>query len=239
MSTTRYRPSLGGTVLTVLEAALSSPSDPTRPSRFISPAGNLALLICPGDGMLCVGRSIDEQGRGQLLFAGRRPDGQFPSPGGWLPNWLAGNDVVLGTANEPGTMGVDDSGWRVGYVGVAPTAELGQVYGRNSPIGVWSGGPSEISTFWLEDSTPDRVVNLDPTLFIPGLQPNIKPVSIGPGNWRVPAIVTTNSGQESRGVITITTSDDGKQTGIMRAGRVVAFAAGQWSAMLGMPGGGF
>lgn len=210
-----------------------SSSDPTRPARFQAPAGITALLICPGDGMMCVGRDVVD-GRGSLLFAGRREDGKWPSPQGWLPNWLTRFDDALGAANAPGTAGEDDSGWRVGYEGVAPTAELGKVYGRGAPIGVWQGGVAELATFWLEDATPDRVVNLDPALFIPGLQPNIKPVSTGPGIWRVPAIVTTQGNQEVTGSIHITTSPTGMQTGIVRSGRVVGFAAGQWQLLLGM-----
>lgn len=204
-------------------------SDPTRPARFSAPTGATCLLICPGDGMMCVGRSVEE-GRGELLFAGRRPDGQWPTPSSWLPDFLGGS---------PGTAGEDDSGWRVGYGGIVPTAEVGKVYGVGSPVGVWIGGPgSELCTYWMEDSAPDRLINLDPALFIPGLRAAIAPVSTGPGVWRVPAIVTTVGDREAAGSIHITSDMQGRQTAVVRSGRVVAFSAGAWQLLVGHGGGG-
>lgn len=213
-------------------------TDALRPARFSAPAGRVALLICPGDGMMCVGRTVDgTTGRGELLFAGRRPDGGWPSPQGWLPNWLTTVDQQGAPVSTVGTAGVDDSGWRVGYGGVVPSAQLGTVYGRGDPIGTWIGGPgAELSAFWLEDSSPDRIVNLDPALFIPGLNPAIAPVSTGPGVYRVPAIVTGEGGREAQGSILITSAPNGTQTTVIKSGRVVSFAAGQWQFAVGYGG---
>jgi len=202
-------------------------ADPTRPARFNAPAGVVCLLVCPDSaGMMCVGREV-EDGRGTLLFAGQRPDGQWPTPTGWLPEFLAGG---------PGTAGVDDSGWRIAYEGVVPTARVGDIYGRGSPIGTWMGGHAELAVYWMEDVSPDRLVNMDPALFITGLRAAIAPVSTGPGVWRVPSVVTGSGNAEAQGSIHITSNRDGTQTGVVRSGRVVTFSAGQWQAAIGYGG---
>lgn len=188
-----------------------TPGD-TRPAKFSAPAGYRSLLICPDDGMMCVGVAMDD-GRGSALFAGRRPDGQWPSPQGWLPRSLGGGE---------GTPGVDDSGWRVGFAGIVPSCVPGTVYARGDTIGTWIGGAAELAVFWLEDATPDRVVNLDPALFIPGLSPAIAPVSQGPNVWRVPAIITKpgEAGQQA-GSVSVTGQPGRSQTGIVRNGILV------------------
>lgn len=171
------------------------------------------------------------------MFAGRRPDGKWPTPQGWLPDFVTAKDAGIAAVNAPGTIGEDDSGWRVCYGGVVPQAELGYVYGRGAIIGTWIGGPgAELGAFWLEDAFPDRLINVDPVLFIPGLMPAIPPVSTGPGVYRVPAIATSNGGVETQGSIHITSDADGKQTTTIRSGRVVSFSAGKFQLAAGYSG---
>lgn len=163
-------------------------------ARLALPPGTPIILPAPASGLACVG--VDAGAR-QVLFAGPRPDGQWPSPAGWLPG-------------GPGTPGIDDSGWRLTMTGLVDLrVEPGKVYPRGTYVGqVATTEGLQLALAWLEDFTPDRVIYVDPAVLINGLATAYPPVRISAEAQKVPAVVTSADGtSQVSGSVTLVNRD--------------------------------
>ena len=177
-------------------------------ARLALPVGTPIILPAPMGGLACVG--VDAGDR-EVLFAGPRPDGQWPSPAGWLPG-------------GPGTPGVDDSGWRLSIKGLVDIrVTLGNVYPRGTYIGQCGSNEGVVVTLsWLEDFTPDRVLYLDPANLINGLRASYPPVRLSAEAQKVPAVITSADGQSAvTGSVTLV-NRDGRQALATGNGTVVS-----------------
>lgn len=194
----------------------------TRPTgiTLALPPGTPILLPAPPSGLACVG--VDPSTR-EVLFAGQRPDGQWPSAAGWLPG-------------GPGNAGVDDSGWRLLMRGLVDIrCQPGAAYGRGTYVGqVADAQGIYVDLAWLEDFFPDRLVHIDPALFIAGLSPSIAPVALSGESAKIPALVSNADGSVVRpGSVTVV--DRGGRAALVTNGIVVQ--VGDIDVSLGLTGG--
>lgn len=161
------------------------------------PAGTPIILPAPREGLACVG--ADVPGR-ELVFAGPRPDGQWPTPAGWLPGLLGG----------PGNAGIDDSGWRLQLKGLTDLrCEPGRVYPRGFYVGqVASAEGITLALGWLEDLWPDRMIWVDPAVLIGGLSSSFAPVPLSDEASKIPALVSSADGKSvAAGSVTLVNRD--------------------------------
>lgn len=161
-------------------------------ARIALPPGTPVILPAPREGLACVGSDGTE-----VLFAGPRPDGQWPSPAGWLPG-------------GPGTVGVDDSGWRLWLRGLVDVrVRLGEVYPRGTYVGqVASDAGLAVTLAWLEDVFPDRLFYVDPAVLIGGLSSAYPPVPLSAEATKVPAIISNAQGTSmAAGSVTLVNRD--------------------------------